>query len=216
MIPLFPLGVVLVPHLVLPLHIFEMRYRTLVANLTDRDPADQEFGIIAIREGAEVGSDGTPSLYEVGTTAMLQRATRLDDGRYDIVTVGHRRFRLLDIDDSLPYLQGHVEFIDEPVGNADELLVSRVAESYADYRTAFDPTPANEASESLPDEPVVLSYLVAAALAVDTATHQSLLEAPDAETRLRSELTLLRQERALMKVVPSLPVFEVERRQSPN
>ena len=217
MIPLFPLGTVLVPHLVLPLNIFEPRYRTLVANLLDRDPADQEFGVIAIRQGAEVGSDSIPSMVEMGTTATLQNATLLDDGRYDIITVGHRRFRLLDVDDSLPYLQGHVEFIDEPVGACDADLISRVAESFAQYRQQFDSSASVvDVREALPNDPVVLSYLVASALAVNTATQQGLLEDPDAAVRLRNEIALLRDERALMKVVPSLPIFEPDRRPSLN
>jgi hypothetical protein len=110
-----------------------------------------------------------------------------------------------------------VEFIDEPVGACDADLISRVAESFAQYRQLFDSSASVvDVREALPNDPVVLSYLVASALAVNTATQQGLLEDPDAAVRLRNEIALLRDERALMKVVPSLPIFEPDRRPSLN
>ena len=71
-IPLFPLGSVLVPGLVFPLHIFEPRYRQMVDDLTVLPEDDRGFGIIAIREGHEVGTDGVSALFDVGTFASLR------------------------------------------------------------------------------------------------------------------------------------------------
>ena len=71
--PLFPLGTVLFPGLVLPLHIFEERYRQLVRDLLDK-PEPREFGVIAIRHGRETGIDGVSDLYEVGCTAQVRQA----------------------------------------------------------------------------------------------------------------------------------------------
>jgi Lon protease-like protein len=72
-LPLFPLGTVLYPGLVLPLHIFEERYRQLVRDLLE-GPEPQEFGVIAIRKGRETGVDGVSALYEIGCAAA--RGTR--------------------------------------------------------------------------------------------------------------------------------------------
>src|SRR5271155_4193578 len=114
-LPLFPLGTVLYPGLVLPLHIFEERYRQLMRDLLDGLPP-RRFGVIAIREGRETGVTGVSSLHEVGCLALLREANELDDGRYEIVTVGTDRFRLRSLNSDRPYLRGEVELLDEPVG----------------------------------------------------------------------------------------------------
>src|ERR1022692_2801611 len=125
-LPLFPLGTVLYPGLVLPLHIFEDRYRQLVRDLLDgQEP--RRFGVIAIREGRETGIGGVSALHEVGCTATVREIEEADDGRYDIVTVGTDRFRLHDLDDSRPYLVGEVEMLDDPAG--DEAAAALVAAS---------------------------------------------------------------------------------------
>src|SRR5579859_252727 len=107
-LPLFPLGTVLFPGLLLPLHIFEDRYRQLMRDLLD-GPEPHRFGVIAIRRGRETGVDGIRALYEIGCIATLRQVNALDDGQYDIVTVGTHRFRLASLDDSGPYLRGQVD-----------------------------------------------------------------------------------------------------------
>ena len=108
-LPLFPLGTVLFPGLVLPLHVFEERYRRLVRDLVAEPEAERRFGVIAIREGREVGSDGVRALHPVGCIARLRRVDPYDDGRFDILSTGSQRFRLDEVDTSLPYLRGDVE-----------------------------------------------------------------------------------------------------------
>src|SRR5712671_54089 len=104
-LPLFPLGTVLYPGLLLPLHIFEDRYRQLVRDLlAGREP--RQFGVIAIRKGRETGIDGVSALYEIGCTATLRRVMEHPDGRFELVTAGAQRFRLASLDHSRPYLQG--------------------------------------------------------------------------------------------------------------
>src|SRR6516162_4716125 len=114
-LPLFPLGTVLFPGLLLPLHIFEDRYRQLVRDLMDA-PEPRQFGVIAIRQGRETGVDGIQALHEIGCAATLRQVNALEDGRYDVVTVGAQRFRLTGLDDSKPYLQGQVELLTEETG----------------------------------------------------------------------------------------------------
>ena len=113
LLPLFPLGMVLFPGMILPLHVFEERYRQMVADLLARPEEAREFGVIAIRKGREVASADAPELYDVGCVARLRETTRHADGRFDLVTIGTRRFRLLRTDDTLPYYQGEIEELPE-------------------------------------------------------------------------------------------------------
>ena len=116
LIPLFPLGTPLFPGIVLPLEIFEPRYRRLVADLT-APPAGSPrrvFGVVAIRQGWEVERVApAAALYDVGCTARLRSVRPRPDGGSRIVTVGADRFRLLDVlvGDDPPYLQGRVEWL---------------------------------------------------------------------------------------------------------
>jgi Lon protease-like protein len=212
-IPLFPLGTVLVPGLVLPLHVFEPRYRQLVADLLERPEDEREFGVVAIREGHEVGADAARALFDVGTTARLVRVTPHDDGRYDVVTTGARRFRLLDTVDDRAYLRGRVEYLAEPAGDAADILAPAAARAFAAYRAAVSDAGAEEAESmpELPRDPRVLSYLLGAAMVLDLADRQALLAAPDTAARLRAELALLRRETGILRRLPSLPAVELAR-----
>ena len=121
-LPLFPLGhTVLFPGVPMPLHIFEERYRELVRTLVEQpETQPRRFGVVAIRQGWEVGADAAEALHGVGCTAELRRVSRYPDGRYDIVTVGADRFRLLDVDrTSRPYLVGSVEWLPADPPEAD-------------------------------------------------------------------------------------------------
>src|ERR1700739_47151 len=108
LLPLFPLSTVLFPGMRLPLHIFEERYRLLVAHLRAQ-PEPRRFGGIAIRKGREGGADGITALHEVGCVAPVRQIMAHPDGRFDLATVGAERFRLLSVDESLPYDQGEIE-----------------------------------------------------------------------------------------------------------
>src|SRR6202022_4562335 len=136
MLPLFPLSTVLFPVMRLPLHIFEERYRVLGTDLLAK-PEPRRFGVIAIRTGREVGADGITALHEVGCVATVRQITPHPDGRFDLATVGTGRFRLLRVDDSLPYFQGEVEpLTDEAAsgaGEAEAFAVSRVQAGFRAY-----------------------------------------------------------------------------------
>jgi Lon protease-like protein len=217
-LPLFPLGTVLYPGLLLPLHIFEERYRLLMRELAAL-PQDQprHFGVVAIRQGREAGEDGVQSLYEVGCTADVRQVEALPDGRFDIVTTGSRRFRLHDVDRSQPYLVGEVSYLDDPPGDQAGRLAGAVGQAYLRYRNlllaARGDAPGDLLAESaqLPDDPVVLSYLIAAATVLDLADKQHLLEAADAAARLRAELRLLHREAEVLVRLPSMPAGELAR-----
>lgn len=211
---LFPLGTVLFPGLLLPLHVFEDRYRTLVRDLVDGPDDDRAFGVVAIREGREVGADGVRALHTVGCLAKLRQVEPYADGRFDLVTNGTRRFRVGALDESGPYLRAEVDFLDEPEGEAAAVLARSVGAVWQAYRRVL--TGSNPEDE-LPTEPAALSYLVASGTILDLGDKQRLLEAPDTTTRLRSELAILRREAALLRLLPSLPAVELTRTSvSPN
>ncbi len=211
-LPLFPLGTVLFPGVLLPLHVFEERYRQLVADLLATAHEERAFGVVAIREGHEVGVDGVRALHAVGCVARLRRVEPYADGRFDVVTTGTQRFRLDSLDDGKQYLQGEVTLLDDRDGTgADELAVA-VARAWQGYRDALGST-----DEEVPDDARALSYLVAAGTVLDLAEKQRLLEAEDTATRLARELALLRRETALLGMLPSLPAVELTRAPaSPN
>ncbi len=207
-LPLFPLGTVLFPGLVLPLHVFEDRYRVLVAELLARPEPERRFGVVAIREGRETGIDGVHALYGVGCAAQLQSAERHPDGRYDLVTVGSERFRLSALRTDRPYLVGEVEWLPEEVGPLAEaaLLARAVGAAFGAYLEALaEASGAEVESPELPDEPLLLSHLVGATVQVDLADRQALLAEPDARSRLRAELALLRREAVLLRTLGALP-----------
>lgn len=206
-LPLFPLGSVLYPGLVLPLHIFEERYRQLVGELL-AGPEPRQFGVVAIRHGRETGIDGVSSLYETGCTAVLQRAEKYPDGRYDLMTIGSDRFRLLGLRDPDPYVSGDVELLADEVGDA-EGATAAVGSVHRAFRSYLDILAERGGAEitvpELPDEPLLLSYLVAAAAVVDLPVKQSLLEEPDAHRRLRAEHAMLTRETQLLKSLTATP-----------
>ncbi|MFM7212866.1 MAG: LON peptidase substrate-binding domain-containing protein [Actinomycetota bacterium] len=213
LLPLFPLATVLVPGLVLPLHIFEPRYRQLVSDLQALPEDDREFVVVAIRDGREVGTDGARALFDVGTVTSVREVSPLDDGRFDIVTVGTRRVRIGELDTSLPYLRATVTDLPEESGGDTEPLAAAVAEQFVEYRSMF----TDDDGSSLPDDPRVLSYLVAAAVVIDLPQRQDLLAAFTDADRLRAELAFLRRETSLIAALPSLPAVDLIRDEpSPN
>jgi Lon protease-like protein len=134
-IPLFPLGTPLFPGVVLPLEVFEPRYRTLVAELRALpDGPGRRFGVVAIRQGWEVEQIApAAALYDVGCTAVLRVVAPRADGGFRVVTVGADRFRLLEVlvpdgEDDPPYLRARVEWLgdeeaaEEAAGDAEGLV----------------------------------------------------------------------------------------------
>ena len=224
MLPLFPLGSVLFPGLVLPLHVFEERYRQLVRDLLELPEEQREFGVVAIREGREVDADGVAALFPVGCTARVRRVEPYDDGRYDVLTVGARLFRVATLHrppgQPPGYLTADVEWLPDEVGDPAEAAVldASVRTAYAGYLAALGKATAQEVEvPELPDEPLVLSHLVAATMLLDLGDRQDLLEQPDGRTRLRRELSLLRREAAFLAVLTAAPAPELARTPySPN
>jgi uncharacterized protein len=210
-IPLFPLGTVHFPGLVLPLHIFEERYRQLVRDLLD-GPEPRRFGVIAIRKGRETGVDGIDALHEIGCTTRLRRVEPRQDGRFNLVTVGDQRFRLIELDHSRPYLQGRVEPLAEDIGDeaAAGLAARALQQEFRSYLEALAERGSSQVTTpQLPTEPATLSYLVAASVIVDLPDKQALLAEPDALRRLSAERALLSREIRMLRTLTAAPAPEL-------
>jgi uncharacterized protein len=212
-VPLFPLRAVLVPGLVLPLHIFEPRYRLMIRTLLDAPHDERGFGIVAIRPGADPEADGLSALYEVGTMARITKVDALPDGRYDLVTVGARRFSIESLDLDMPYARAAVNLHPEPIGSAQraEELARTAVRLLHEYRTLIAGWGVIDMAsiDALPEDPVVLSYLVASAVVTDLPERQRLLGVPDAEQRLAAVCDVLVREISVMGALPSMPAVDL-------
>ena len=114
-LPMFPLGTVLFPEAILPLHVFEERYRTMMEVVLAERPA--VFGVVLIERGSEVGGGDVRS--DVGTLAVVEGATRAPDGRYALVTRGVARLRVEQWLPDDPYPQAVVEILGGEDGGGD-------------------------------------------------------------------------------------------------
>jgi uncharacterized protein len=199
-LPLFPLASVLFPGMLLPLHIFEPRYRLLLQRSVQ---TDQPFGIVLIRSGQEVGGSAEP--HRIGTTARVVGTTPLPGGRSFIIARGERRFEIETIDaEREPYLVGEVRYLDEDDGADAAELADRAADSFGQYLTGIIST-SNDARTEVPlgelreGTPAEVSYRIAGGLGIDASERQRLLETERAAPRLESVIRLLERENTLLK-----------------
>jgi Lon protease-like protein len=166
-IPLFPLHTVLFPGAVLPLHVFEERYRLLVRE-------GHDFGVVLIRQGWEVGPGRGEDTYGVGTLAHPERVDELPDGRFAMLVRGVRRFRLGALDHGRPYLQGEVEWLDDPAPQPRPRLLElmqRYLDAYGVELPRELATPGG----------LRAVWLVGALLQIEPWRRQRLLETGDAD-----------------------------------
>jgi Lon protease-like protein len=195
-LPLFPLNVVLFPHMALPLHIFEPRYRRMIGDCLEEG---HSFGVVAIRDGSETGP-ATP--YDVGTLAKIVRIDRLDDGRMNLLVMGASRFEIVQTADDRPYLRGQIRLIPEAGDDLDSTarLTETTAMTFREYSNLLRELVGRQPDNAEPPmEPELLSYLIAAALNLQVAEKQSLLAEPRTDARLTLELRMLRKEIVLLK-----------------
>lgn len=198
-LPLFPLGTILFPGGTLNLHIFEERYRQMVARCLEQDTP---FGVVLIREGDEVveGRAGARPAepHSVGTMAKISANVRLDDGRYLLTATGQGRFRVQYVLQHAPYIVASVVELPEERPEAAAALADELRQIHDRYWLAVAAaTGAPIKPEELPGDPAQLSYQLADRLQVDAERKQAWLEA-DLLTRLREITADLRAELALL------------------
>jgi Lon protease-like protein len=192
-LPLFPLNTVLFPGVPITLHIFEERYRLMIARCLEQSGP---FGVVLIRKGTEVDPDAIP--YTVGTTAQIGDSMRLEDGRYYLTAVGQRRFRIQYLAQRQPYLLGSVSYLPEEASAAVVEPANQLRALYTRYWAALGAaTGHRRPPEALPEEVVDLTYWMAQRLQVDNEHKQRWLEA-DIATRLREMTAAIRAELTLL------------------
>ena len=230
-LPHFPLHTVLFPHLPLPLHIFEERYRAMAVDLmADGSPYGGRLVVSMITAGPEVGGDATTQA--IGTICEVHTAEQFADGRWMLIVVGVARARLGAVDRSGPYALVEATEIGELMGDVPERLVPRVQAALDEYMSTVKRFVARTASVAehaqdqpdvtasldevlkpirLPDDPIAASYAVGGVLQVELIRKQHLLELPDAAARLTAELDLLRRETSLLDdgAMPPIPASEL-------
>lgn len=209
-LPLFPLGTVLLPGAALPLHVFELRYRQLTMDLVTDVVPGKQFGVIAVREGWTADDDGIAGLHAVGCTAELQDVRRLPDGRYDIVTRGARRFRLRELDtESKSYLTGRVEWVPdaEPEPVPDDVLATLAAAAREAHRrycaTAWKQGDWREPDADLSAD--ALPHVLAADCLLPVTDRQRLLEQTSPSRRLRMVRAMLAREAGMLGQLRAVP-----------
>lgn len=185
-VPLFPLATVLFPGTPLPLHIFESRYRRMLADCLT---GDRRFGLVSVDADGDVPSAGA-----IGCTAGIQASQELPDGTSAIVVVGESRFVLAaTLDEPTPYLVGLVEpFDDEPSAAPDPGRVQQLRQLFVHYLTGvrqLGDAPAGELH--LPADAQRLSFDVAAATELDVRLKRRLLAERSTARRIDVLLSLL-------------------------
>jgi Lon protease-like protein len=195
---LFPLNTVLFPGQVLPLHIFEERYRLMIRRCLAED---LPFGVVLLRHGREVGEAAEPHL--VGTVARIIRSSLQPDGTMDIITVGQERFRIRHLIHDQPYLRGEVETLVTKEAS-DSGTLTALSEAVRDRIATYIKLIAEAAGlqiqiDEMPAMPHQVGYLAAAAMQIDNREKQDLLAGASLEFVLTSEIRLLNRENALLR-----------------
>ncbi|MGX7829399.1 LON peptidase substrate-binding domain-containing protein [Actinokineospora sp. 24-640] len=209
-LPLFPLQAVLLPGASLPLHIFEPRYRQLTVDLVTGTVPGREFGVVAMRPAGEHEVTDVSQLREIGCTAALRQAKRLPDGRYDIITTGGRRFRLLDLDHtSAPYLLGTIEWLpDIAQPEVAPASVNTLAETARAAHRRYCEAAWQDEDWSEPDADLdvcELAHVIAADCLLTLEDRQRLLEETRPIHRLRMVVRLLNRETGLLTTLRAVP-----------
>jgi Lon protease-like protein len=188
----------------LSLHVFEPRYRQLVADLLGVDrPGAPIFGVVALRSGWEVGE--LKDVYSVGTTARITDVVPLPDGRCELAAVGERRFRIESLDrTSQPYLQATARYLPELDGAVPPGAVESVRAAVIRHQLMLA-TLTSQSAPDLPTDARTLSHAVAQLVSLPLGDRQALLESPDAADRLLKAHAILRRESALLRSLRAVP-----------
>ncbi len=183
-LPLFPLPVVLFPGAELPLHIFEDRYKLMIGKVLDEQAP---FGVVFW--------DGeSTSVAETGCTAMISDVKKFDDGRMNLMTMGERRFKIVDVIQEQPYIIATIEYLeDNGASEKADVLVKDIASVLKEILRLSSKLVDKEfeIQGTIPEDPVELSYWVAANFYGSPDDQQELLEMSGTEARLKEELAVL-------------------------
>lgn len=195
-LPLFPLNVVLFPGMVLPLHIFEPRYRLMIGRcLEQKSP----FGVVLVQSDSPPGEERP---HQVGTLARIMTAERLEDGRFNLLTEGKKRFRILQECHNQPFLTAVVEEFEDTQSEPEALdaLRRKASDLFRRYiRVMLAVAGKEQLRLELPGDAEDLSYLIGYCLDLSDAEKQQLLELTSTTGRLELELAILKREEQILR-----------------
>jgi Lon protease-like protein len=196
-LPLFPLNTVLFPGQMLPLHIFEDRYRLMIRRCLAED---LPFGVVLIKRGSEIGPEAEP--HAVGTIARILKSSHQSDGTIDIITVGQERFCIHRLIRDQPYLRGEVKTLPmlEPTDtDVVATLAERVRFSVSRYiKLIAEAAGLQIQVDTMPDAPQQLAYLAGVAMQIDNQEKQEILAKSSLQEVLAREMYFLNRENVLL------------------
>ncbi|GAC1370716.1 MAG: LON peptidase substrate-binding domain-containing protein [Ktedonobacteraceae bacterium] len=195
-LPLFPLNVVLFPGTIVPLYIFEPRYRQMIIDCQEEG---KPFGIVLVKAGSEFMHEEP---HPIGTIAEIHNLQKLDDGGYNLMAVGVKRFRILSQHNEKAYISGLVEPFDDQEESEAELSdrVQQARQLFETYlNMLLDAADEQEIHTNLPEAPEDLSHFIAYFLEVEDDKKQQFLELTSTKQRLQEEVAILRREIPFMR-----------------
>jgi Lon protease-like protein len=186
LLPIFPLSVVLMPGELLPLHIFEERYKAMMQDALE---GERRFGLSYVRQ-AKIGVDTPPPIGSIGCTAQITAVIPLPDGKMNLLSVGSGRYVIREYTQVEPYLVARVEPLSDHTPETPDLVeLADAVRALFDRLAVAARTLSNESGDSTPPEldvaPEALSFLIAANVALENDAKQEMLEMTDTVTRLR-------------------------------
>ena len=189
-LPLIPLNVVLFPGNILPLHIFESRYKLMVEFCVQHESC---FGVVLIKKGKEIGGMSVP--YLVGTSVQIIETDYQEDGRINLITLGQHRFEILDLVYDRPYLVGEVrtQSLESQKGSDNlEKITSIARELYENYETLLSKTISDwKLPDRIPSSPDQLSSQIGTRLQITLREKQEMLEFFDIDQLLIHQIQVL-------------------------
>lgn len=200
-IPLFPLNTVLFPGMMLPLHIFETRYKIMLKHCLGESV---DFGVVLLKSGRAEGQLSA-DVYEVGTTATIKQVDALPGERFNIITTGSRRFRIIEPHPGrYPFLSATIEYYPVEKRDAPEAIAlgNKMAPLIKQYLDLFKQTKGERFQfGNMPTDPLTLGFLAGVILPVENDVKQAILSQPDAYNMLKMEYGLLRHETMLLQII---------------
>jgi len=185
-LPLFPLHIALYPGMLLPLQIFEDRYKSMLRYCLDNE---EDFGVVLIKEGSEVGDPAVP--FEIGTTAHIIDSKQIDGGRIHVLGKGMRRFEILELLEGKPYMRCRAQYLAEESGDLDGTHVEETRAAYSSFLINMTALSGGAtATPHIPKDPMDLSYSIAAKVAacvkLPAVIRQDWLASSTCEARIRN------------------------------
>jgi Lon protease-like protein len=199
LLPLFPLpNVVLFPDALVPLHIFEPRYREMIGDTLE---GDRRIGMVLLRAGWKADYEGRPPIYPIGCSAVIVHAVKLDDGRYNIVIRGLERFRVTAEDDARAYRRATIDAVPETALDDEQRAALGVLRATLEARLGLMNPAADVGrlssgrADVLPDAQFVNQ--LSQSIALEPVEKQALLECGSVLSRAETLIELLEMKRAV-------------------